>query len=150
MGVSDIAQLKELWGSWSTIVTIVGLFSAFASFVLRQPAPKVFSPDDGTAARLIGALPWLMGVFTLFIVWLRAMSKAYSGPVPSEIRELWRFDMRFAELIAFAFGLVFAFDSLRLPKLRRQPSTWVCIALYLYSGTLLVGALLRHRSDHAL
>jgi hypothetical protein len=149
MSIPDVAQLREIWGGWSTLAVVVGLFGAFASFVLRQPAPGVFASDDGVAVRVIGALPWLMGVFTLFLGVLKAMSKAYSGPVPYEIREVWQFDMRLAELIAFAFGFVFAFDSLRFPRLRSQPSTWVCIGLYLYSGALVVSALLKHHGDRA-
>ncbi|MBA4150862.1 MAG: hypothetical protein H0X66_22350 [Verrucomicrobia bacterium] len=147
MSITDITQFSDLWGGWSTFAALAGLFGALVSFLSRHP--RLLSPEDGDAVCIIGALPWLMGLFALFIVFLTALSMGSSGPVPWEVRAVRRFDIRFAALIAFAFGFVFAFDMLRFRELRNRPSTWLCIAIYAFIAAMIVSTMWSYRYETA-
>ncbi|MDB6026535.1 MAG: hypothetical protein JWM68_2758 [Verrucomicrobiales bacterium] len=148
MSTFDINQLRDIWGGWSTLAAMAGLFGALVSFLSRYP--RLLSAKNGDAIQVIAALPWLMGLFAVFIgVFVLAASEGYSGPVPSGLREVRHYDIRLAAVIAFAFGFVFAFDTLRFSKLRTQPATWLCIGVYAFIGFVVMNNLLSHSHENA-
>lgn len=145
LDINQFSDIGDLWGRWSALATIVGLLGARASF--RSQHPRTPSREDGDAPRIIAALPWLMLLLAFFLgFFVLGGTQAYSGP-PSMARTVRPYEIQFATLIAFVFGFVFAFDALRFRKLRRQASTWICIAIYIYVGIVLVSPLLRKRND---
>jgi hypothetical protein len=148
MSIHDFSQIKDVWGEWCTIASSAGLFSGLLSFLSRHP--RLLSAEDGDGVGVIEALPWLMGLLAFLIgLLVLPLSMSYSGPVPWEIRDLRRYDIRFAALIAFAFGFVLAFDTLRFPKLRRRAVTWLCIGTYVVVACALVIGMLSHRNEPA-
>jgi hypothetical protein len=132
MDTSYIGDLQDLFGYWSFLALAIGFGGAFVSYCLWKRATVPLVIDDRGGKVLIAVLPWAMWLLAILVgVFILAASKAYSGPVAFEYREIWRFDKYYAALIALVFAFVFEFDSMRIPELRRRLSTWLCLLLCL-------------------
>jgi hypothetical protein len=130
MDTSYIGNLQNLFGGWSILALIVGFGGAFLSYHFSKRGKFAEANLDQRRNILIAVLPWAMWMLAVFIgVVILPASMAYSGPVPTEYRRIWRYDKYFAALIALAFALVFELNSLRIPELRRRFSTWLCLML---------------------
>jgi hypothetical protein len=120
MSAFDIANLRELVGAWSCLTFAVGLAGALISYFSLMVGRNISSPDSGSA-KVSATVAMVMLSFALFIgFFVLPASRAYSGPVPPEVRQTWRYDKYFAALIALTFAVVFAFDTFRLSRSRRQ------------------------------
>jgi hypothetical protein len=137
-GTSTLANLRDLIGFWSCFAFALGLSGAFASHRASTQA-MASAPHEQT--KIIEVLPAVMWLAAFFIGWLLPpLSMAYSGPALFDGPVVRSYDKFFGGLIALAFGLVFAFDRLRFPKLRRKPDTWVGLAVYLATALFLMSA----------
>jgi hypothetical protein len=108
----------HLVGGWSCFAFSIGLFTAYFSHSLKKSQdPKIPSITQAKVSAVLSACMILLAFVIGFIV--MAGSKAYSGPIPAEVRDTWGYDKDFAALIALAFAVVFAFDSLRLRRSKK-------------------------------
>lgn len=119
MDTVTLANLWDLFGFWSCFAFALGLGAALASHRLGKRSTA------SNQTEIIGALPWLMWLAAFLISLPMAV-----GPKPFDGLENWSRDKSFAPLVALAFGLVFAFDSLRFQKLRLRATTWACLLFY--------------------
>jgi len=129
LDTSYTGNLKDLFGGWSLLAMTVGFVGALLSYLFSKRGKSSSADLDQNRDTVIAALPWVMLLLAIFIgVFVLAASMAYSGPLPGEYRMIWRYDKYFATLTALTFALVFVFNALQIPKLRRRPSAWVCLA----------------------
>ncbi|MDB6034269.1 MAG: hypothetical protein JWM16_4607 [Verrucomicrobiales bacterium] len=125
----NLRDLADLVGPASAFTLSAGLICGTLSYIVCKGLKA--QPDHNNGLRLIYSLPLGWGILAIFLMF-RGLATAYSGPPEGRIlREPRLFDTRFATEIAFAFGLVFAFDALRLKPLRKRPDAWVILAFYL-------------------
>ena len=115
MNAHDLGDLQDLVGVWSCLAIAVG----FAGVCFCHFSSKGRGSQLSAKAGSIFAASML--VFSLFVVlFVLPVSVAYSGPVPSEVRQIWRYDKYFAALIAFVFAAVFVYDSRRVRRRRND------------------------------
>jgi hypothetical protein len=142
MDTITTANLRDLAGGWSCFVFAIGLSGSFLSHRASRrldPISKIDKQYD-----VIVLLPWAMLMLVFFLSFFLGASLAYSGPASLETLVHRRYDRTFAPLIALAFGNVFALDTLRFGKLRRQAFTWLCLAFFLFLDSLLVAEFLKN------
>jgi hypothetical protein len=122
--------LSELFGPASIFSLSVGLTCAALSYCCYRWMKAWL--EYVNVLKIFYYLPLIMGAIGVAQTLMVAQSYAYSGPVvhANVYREPGRFELRFAAQIAFTFGLVFAFDALRIQVLRKNLSTWATILLY--------------------
>ena len=140
MDTSYIGDLRDLFGCWSFLALAVGFGGAFLSYRVAKRETPIRANHNKGGEILVAALPWAMWLLAIFVgVFILSASMAYSGPVPTEYRRIWRYDKYFSTLIALVFALVFQFDSLQIPNLRKRLSTWLCLLLCLSSVWFFLG-----------
>jgi hypothetical protein len=113
MSIQHLANLKELFGFWSCLAFVAGFAGACACYISSRRRDS--RSQIRTRAKLSGTLAAGMFLFSVVVfLYVLPASMAYSGPFAPEIRVVSRYDKYFAPLVALAFSVVFAFDSLRL------------------------------------
>ena len=125
----NLREFADLVGPVSALTLSAGLICGALSYFVCKGLKA--DPHHKNGLRLIYSLPLAWGILAIFLMFRGALAKAYWAPEGRILREPRLFDTRFAAEIAFAFGLVFAFDALRLKPLRKQPDAWVILAFYL-------------------
>ena len=137
-GSGTLTNLRDLVGLWSCFAFALGLVGALAS---HHSWKRKIASGSYEQTKIIEVLPVLMWLTAFFIGWLLPqLSMGYSGPATFDGPLVKSYDKFFGGLIALAFGLVFAFDRLRFPKLRRKSDTWVGLAMYLATALFLMSA----------
>ena len=116
MTAFNTADLRDLVGGWSCLTMVVGFAGAAVSYFLLWEARQTKAPTT-TIAKLSARLALAMLLVAFFIGGcVVPASRAYSGPVPGEVRETWAYDKYLAGWIAVAFAAVFAFDAFRFSR----------------------------------
>jgi hypothetical protein len=124
----NLRDLADLVGPASAITLSAGLICGTLSYIVWKGLKA--QPDHNNGLRLIYSLSLGWGILAIFLTF-RSLTAAGGSPERRILQQLRLFDTRFAAEIAFAFGLVFAFDALRLKPLRERPDVWVILAFYL-------------------
>lgn len=130
LAAQQSTTLAELFGPASIFSLVAGLIGASLSYCCYRWMDAWLEYIN--VLKVFYYLPLLMGALAFLQTIMVAQSYAYSGPIQyvNVYREPGRFELRFAAEIAFAFGLVFAFNALRIEVLRKNVGTWTTIALY--------------------
>ncbi len=114
----NTSNIGYLFGSWSVFALFAGLMCS-AIGILDSGRTKSLSLSG-----LMAVLAAVLGMGVL------PMSYGYSGPLSSSDREVPRYGICFAFLIAFMFGFGFALDALFAKHVRRRAVAGLVVLLY--------------------
>ena len=123
--------LRHLVGGLSIFTFALGLsFGLVACFARKLPRGST---------KVISAMAWLL-VFLAGFWGMISLSSAYSGGGGWERFDGWKWDCRFAALIAYTFGIFFAADALRV-RSESLLAPIACMVCYVLLGLFLLAGL---------
>ena len=138
MTIWSIKAGSELFGTVSGFALGTGFAASTAAYFAGEVPPGTRA--DNPSTKLISALAWSMALVAGFWTMI-ATSHAYSGAGDWQGLEGWKWDYRFAAVIAYTFGIFFAFDTFRGRGFGPLSSS-ACMAVYILLGLFMLVNLL--------